>query len=92
MPKVLSYPNHIKLPLIAKSNLVIKDIQILCDCGVVKANEIRKKYFTWCGANDIKLYDTSLVNTDLFIEFSNEEISVPTVDVERIKKYARMGY
>lgn len=92
MGRVVSYPNHQKLPLLAKTNLMIKDIQILCECGIVRAQELRKKYFEWCVANNIKLYDSSIVNTDLFIRFTNEDDTTPPIDVARIEKYAKKGY
>ena len=92
MPKNISHANTIKYPLLAKTNLVIKDIQVLCECGLLKAMEYRHKYLDWCIANGIKRYDPTVVNTDLFIKFTNEEDSVPTIDVVRIEKYAKKGF
>ena len=91
MPKIVTFPARTRLEVLAKDFLTTKDIQVLCQVGSPAANAIRNKYKEWIAANNIKVFDVGRVDTDLFVKFTNEEVTVPTVNVERIEKYAKKG-
>lgn len=91
MPKVITYPATVRLEILSKDFLTTKDIQVLCQVGKPAAETFRSKYKNWLAANNIKVFDIGKIDTDLFVKFSNEEVSVPTINVERIEKYAKKG-
>lgn len=92
MPKVITYPATQRLEVLARDYLTTKDIQVLCQVGKATADVIRGKYKEWLSRNNIRVFDIGKVDTDLFVRFTNEEVTVPTINVERIEKYARKGY
>lgn len=81
--KLKVYSNKEKLEVLAKTYLTNKDIQVLCDCGLASAIEIRKAYKEYAVRNNI--YDFDKVATEDFVEFKH-------INVKHIEKYARMGY
>lgn len=84
MAKVVRHSNIEKMQVLSYNTLALKDIQILCDCGLNKARELKKKYFDYILQKNIKLFHNE-VYTDLFIEALN-------IDTQRIERYAKKGY
>lgn len=78
-----NYNNKDKLHSLSKMYLTNKDIQIICDCGRNVATVIRKQFKEWCVLNQIE--DIGKVRSDDFIKFLS-------IDIERIKYFAKEGY
>lgn len=91
MPKVLVYPAVQRLEILSKEYLTTNDIMILCQVGKVTANKFRNKYKDWLSQSKIKVWDYAKVDTDLFVQFTNEDDEVPTIRVDRIEKFAKKG-
>lgn len=82
--RLVNYTNAEKYKAISKMFLTNNDICILCDCGITRALELRKKFNAYVARENL-YNDTQKVNTDDFVNFMK-------IDVKRIEKYAKEGY
>ncbi len=82
--RIVTYSNADKYKVLSKMFLTNKDICTLCDCGMARAIEYRKKFNDYLVVENI-YDDTQKVNTESFIEFMK-------IDVNRIEKFAKEGY